>query len=263
LAAPEKICNGLWKVGCGSWGGFNEIVSAEGAGNVLLIGGEEEFALIDGGTTPGIDAVLDNCAQAGAAPQMIKRIIITHSHMDHIEGVPGLAEKTGAVIAASPLAAKGISGDEETMEKLFLARRKDFTPFEVKEILDEGDEITVGPYTFSVMIIPGHMPDSLCLVSEIEGNKVLLSGDTVIGDQGEFKGVVGYLDGHWGSNPKHMLKSIARLKDLNADIMVGGHGHPVAGRGVVQESLENCRKRVEQLLAIPGLGNMMPLDLKE
>ena len=263
MAAPEKICEGIWKVGCGSWGGFNEILSAEGGGNVLLVGGEEEYALVDGGTTPGIDAVLDNCAQAGAEPDMIKRIIVTHSHMDHIEGIPGLAERTGAVIAASPMAAKGLTGDDETMERLFLARRKDFSPFEVNEILDEGDEVKIGPLVFNIMLIPGHMPDSLCLVSEIKGKKVLLSGDTVIGDQGEFKGVVGYLDGHWGSNPKHMIKSIDKLMKLEADIMFGGHGHPVKGREAVQQSLENCRERVEQLLAISGLGNMMPLDLKD
>jgi glyoxylase-like metal-dependent hydrolase (beta-lactamase superfamily II) len=263
MASPEKICEGIWKVGCGSWGGFDKALSTDGGGNVLLIGGEGEFVLVDGGTLSGVDDVLDNCAQAGAEPDMIKRIIITHSHMDHIEGIPGLAEKTGAYVAASPMAAKGISGDEETMEKLFLARCKDFSPFEVKEILNEGDEVNIGPFVFSIMLIPGHMPDSLCLVSNIEGKKVLLSGDTVIGDQGEFKGVVGYLDGHWGSNPKHMLKSIARLEDLNADIMMGGHGNPVKGKEAIKVSLENCRERVEQLLAIPGLGNMMPLDLKD
>jgi glyoxylase-like metal-dependent hydrolase (beta-lactamase superfamily II) len=254
MASPEKICDGLWKVGCGSWGGFDKALSKDGGGNVLLIGEEGEFALIDGGNLSGVDDVFDD---------MIKRIIITHSHMDHIEGIPSLAEKTGAVIAASPLSAKGLSGDEETMDRLFLARYKDFVPMKVDEILDEGDEVKIGPYTFTVMLIPGHMPDSLCLIGELEGKKVLLSGDTVIGDQGEFKGVVGYLDGHWGSNPKHMLKSIERLKKIEPDLMLGGHGHPVEGKEAVQQSLENCRKRVEQLLAIPGLGNMMPLDLRE
>jgi glyoxylase-like metal-dependent hydrolase (beta-lactamase superfamily II) len=259
----KKIIDGVWWVGCGSWGGFTEILSVEGSGNVFLVGESADFALIDGGIVPGVDAVLENCRAAGAVPSNIKNIIISHPHGDHFLGAPALQKKTGASIAATDLAARAFGGDAETIDFLYVSRFKEFRHFKVNRVLNEGDNVNLGPYTFKVMLTPGHIPGSVTLVGEVAGKQLVFSGDTAIGDQGEAKGVHGWLDGHWHSNPKHLLKSFKRIIECDADIMLAGHGFPIVGRESVRESLNNCIDRVNQLLAIPNLDCMMPLDFDD
>lgn len=260
MGRAKQVSEGIWWVGCGSWGGLTEVLSDEGSGNVFLVGGSGGYALIDAGMPDGVGAVLANAADAGARPEDIERIVLTHSHFDHTAGAGDLAEATGAVIAASPLAAKGLGGDPEVRKMLFI---REGAGLDVGEILADGDEVRLGPYAFRVMPTPGHIPDSITLAGEVGGKKVLFAGDAAIGDQGPAKGVVGWLDGHWQSNPRHLLKSIQRMAQHKADLLLPGHGFPIVGRDKVTASLEHCAERLERLLSIPDLGTMMPLDLSD
>jgi len=260
MSRAKEIVPGIWWVGGGSWGGLTEVLSDEGSGNVFLAGGDGEYALIDAGMPAGADAVLANAAGVGAEPEAIKRIVLTHSHSDHVMGAAAMKARTGATVAASALAARALAGDAELREALFI--RHDMI-VQAEEILADGDTVRLGPTAFEVMATPGHIPDAVCLAGEVAGRKVVFSGDTAIGDQGGARGVVGWLDGHWGSNPKHLARSIERIAACGADLMLPGHGWPIDGTDKVAESLAHCAQRLEQLLAIPALGCMMPLDLAD
>jgi len=260
MGKAVSVHEGIWWVGCGTWGGATEALSGEGGGNVFLVGGDGGYALIDAGLAAGADAVLANAADAGAAPGDIKTIVLTHSHYDHSGGAWPLKAATGAALAASPIAARALGGDAELRRDLFI--RHD-NRIDVERVLDEGDEVQLGPWAFRVMLTPGHIPDSVTLVGEIAGTTVAITGDTAIGDQGDVLGVHGWLDSHWGSNPKHLLKSIRRIADCGADLMLPGHGRPIAGKADVATSLSHCEDRLRQLLAIPGLSSMIPLDLSD
>jgi len=260
MGRAEQIVEGIWWVGCGSWGRRTEVLSAEGSGNVFLTGGGDDYALIDAGTPEGAAAILENATGAGARPGDIRRIVLTHSHGDHVLAAPELKKATGARIAASKLAAKALAGDKETRKMLFV--RHDVT-FEVDEVLADGDEISLGGYRFEVISTPGHIPCSITLTGEVAGRKVIFTGDTAIGDQYGMKGVVGWLNGLWGANPKHLLKSIERISQCRADLMLPGHGRPIEGRENVRTSLQHCAHRLNQLLAIPDLASMMPIDMKD
>jgi len=124
-------------------------------------------------------------------------------------------------------------------------------------------KLAVGPIELTVIATPGHTPCGLCFAGRIGGKLVLLTGDTAIGDQGATRGVVGWLDGHWGSNPRHLLASLRRLTALDADVLAPGHGRPILGSAAVASSLAHCIERVRQLLAIGDLHTMMPLDLSD
>jgi len=260
MSKVKAVAAGIWWVGGGSWGGLTEVLSDEGSGNVFLIGGQGEYALIDAGMPDGAAAVLANAAVAGARPADIKRIIVTHCHHDHLAGAPELKRRTGAAVAASELAARALGGDAEARKRLFI---RDGATLEVEQVLADGDQVALGPYAFTAMLTPGHIPDAVTLTGDVEGQKVVLTGDTAIGDQGPAKGVVGWLDGHWGSNPKHLLRSIERISQCQADLLLPGHGFPIQGAEKVRQSLEHCAERLRQLLAIPDLGTMMPLDLAD
>ena len=260
MSKAKQVIEGIWWVGCGSWGGLTEVLSDEGSGNVFLVGGGGDYALIDAGAAAGVEAVLANAAGVGAPAESISKIVLTHSHGDHTEGAPELMKRTGAVAAASELAAQAFGGDRQAREMLFI---RDGVKLKVKQVLAAGDSLSLGPYVFRVMLTPGHIPDAVTLVGEMAGRKVIFTGDTAIGDQGSAVGVVGWLDGHWHSNPKHLLSSIRRISQCQADLMLPGHGFPIEGRDKVAAALAHCAERLERLLAIDGLGSMMPLDLTD
>jgi glyoxylase-like metal-dependent hydrolase (beta-lactamase superfamily II) len=258
MSKTKAVAPGIWWVGCGSWGGLTEVLSDEGSGNVFLVGRKGDYALVDAGMPDGVEAVLANAAAAGARPEDIKRIVLTHSHHDHVAGAAELKRRTNAAAAASELAARALGGDAEARKMLFI---QDDVRLQVDEVLASGDQASLGPYAFRVLLTPGHIPDAVTLAGEVDGRKVVLTGDTAIGDQGQAKGVVGWLDGHWGSNPRHLLRSIERISQCQADLLLPGHGFPIEGKEKVRLSLEHCAQRLKQLLAIRDLGTMMPLDL--
>ncbi len=260
MSKAKSVAEGIWWVGCGSWGGLTDVLSDEGSGNVFLIGAGQDFALLDAGSREGVGAVLANAAGVGAAPQAICWILLSHSHFDHTAGLADLARRTGAKTACSELAARAFGGDDAASRALMF--RADLR-HQVDRVLHDGEKITLGGCEFEVLSTPGHIPDAITLFGEVAGRKVVFTGDTAIGDQGQAEGVVGYLDGHWGSNPRHMLDSLRRIAACEADLLLPGHGFPIHGRQAVQASLEHCQERVKRLLAIPNLNTMMYLDLSE
>lgn len=106
-------------------------------------------------------------------------ILVTHGHWDHLVGVAGLAEGTGAPVYMA-------AGERELLEQ-----PGRFTPpgltlrAHTPEVLLEGDEsIEVAGIAFEVVSVPGHSPAHLAYYAE--GH--LFSGDVL------FQGSVGRSD---------------------------------------------------------------------
>ena len=102
--------------------------------------------------TPADPAELVRAAEA----TNVKAILITHNHLDHIQG---FTEVTSAI--ASPV---GIGAADAGA----LPRPPDL-------VLRDGDEITAGAVVLKAVSTPGHTPGSTCFVV---GNR-LFSGDTL------------------------------------------------------------------------------------
>ena len=81
-------------------------------------------------------------------------------------------------------------------------------------LLQEGDTLSLGTETLTVLETPGHTPGCLCLY----GDGVLLAGDTL------FAGSIGRLD-FPGGDAEAMKCSLVRLMSLPEDTKVlSGHG---------------------------------------
>ena len=161
-----------------------------------------------------VDAPLDVTEAIADASEgiTIERIVITHTHWDHIGDAAALKQRLGVPLAAHPGARANLEQPGSQINRL---------PFEIDPVtpdvwLDEGDTVTLGEHAFRVLHLPGHDPSHIALYSEPD--RVFLGGDVL------------FPNGHGrtdipGSDQETMNRSLARLARFPADVVVyPGHG---------------------------------------
>lgn len=164
----------------------------------------------------------------GAEPQRILRwlgdkkvvgIILTHCHSDHIGAVNELVEAYGCWVACG---ARDVDGVADVHRSGFDEEGIDYTVDHVDRALEEGDVVTWGGDSLTVLNTPGHTPGSICLLCE--DHKVMFSGDVL------FQGAIGSTAFVLG-NDADMVRSCARLTELDPALRVyPGHGGPTTMR---------------------------------
>jgi glyoxylase-like metal-dependent hydrolase (beta-lactamase superfamily II) len=155
--------------------------------NTWLVEGEDGLTVID----PGPEDAAHRAAILQAGP--ITRILLTHTHPDHLAGAPALQAATGAPILSwgKPWAA-GFAPDVE---------------------LQHGQSIGA----FTALHTPGHASDHLCFA--LRGG-VLFSGDHVMSWS---TSVVSLPDGDMAA----YMDSLRLLLDRRDGLYLGGHGPPL------------------------------------
>lgn len=152
----------------------------------------------------------------------VKKLLITHGHLDHIMAVKKVAAHFGVEIFGSH------SADQPIFERLTKSCSQYGLPaveaFLPDHWLNEGDTVEVGSLTFQVRHLPGHSPGHIGFF-EFE-NKIAFTGDVL------FKDSIGRTDfegGHF-ETLIHTIKT--KLFDLDDDfVIVCGHGsHTTIGR---------------------------------
>jgi glyoxylase-like metal-dependent hydrolase (beta-lactamase superfamily II) len=144
----------------------------------------------------------------------VKRILITHAHIDHIAGAQRLKELTGAPILYNqrdlPLVAM------MDMQAAWLGIEPPVVAPPDGDLTD-GQTIRVDGISAEVLHTPGHTQGSVCLY--LPAASLLLAGDTL------FAGSVGRTDLP-GGDTRTLLSSIQdRLLTLpDATLVVPGHG---------------------------------------
>ena len=124
--------------------------------NVWIVGDDKEVVVID--APHDVNTIL-----AAVDGRLVKAIICTHAHDDHVRVAPELSERTGAPIWLHP-------DDEELWDLTHPDRRWD-------EDLAEGQQFEVGGIDLWVIHTPGHAPGAVCLYASDLG--ALFSGDTL------------------------------------------------------------------------------------
>ena len=154
-------------------------------------------------------------AEAAARGWTIGRIVITHTHWDHVADARTLREATGAPLLAHPLAVDALANPTS----IFGMFPVEVPPVKTDETLADGETVALGGHTFAVMHLPGHDPSHIALVDE--NKEVFLGGDVL------FPGGHGRTDLP-GSDQAVMNASLRRLMDdLPPETTVlPGHGAP-------------------------------------
>ena len=183
------------------------------SGTNTWVVGRDPAWVVDPG--PALVAQLDAVAAAVGERGGPGGIAITHDHPDHVEGVPGLAERLGG----PPVGAARYAG--ATVR------------------LTDGDAF--GP--FAVLATPGHAPDHLAFVA----GRTCFAGDAVLGEGSVFVAPdPGAMAGY--------LAALGRLRALGLETICPGHGPEVTDPDAkldeyVGHRLDRERRLLEALAA--------------
>jgi hydroxyacylglutathione hydrolase len=222
--------------------------------------------IIDGSTLAVVDVCFPSDAERiieyvrgemGRRPQDIGLIMLTHSHLDHVNGVDRLIGLTGAELAAHVNAGKYLRG-ERAIKLARWRKGLEYACFMIKNglprpsigdafsmpwsgvpgikrgirarltyRLKDGDSLPGCP-DWKVVHTPGHTDDSCCLYNA--RYRTLISGDTLVN-----------LDGKLALNPllrlddPAMKESLDRLQELDIYLVYPGWGRPLSGSEIVRK----------------------------
>jgi glyoxylase-like metal-dependent hydrolase (beta-lactamase superfamily II) len=157
--------------------------------------------------TPCVEWLTATLAERG---WVLKLIVSTHRHWDHIGDNAAVSAATGAQIAAHTADRHGLEHPQPLMAPFPI-------PPSVPAIeLEEGSRIRFGEISLEVLHTPGHTEGSVCLLADSE--RLLFTGDTL------FAKGWGRTDLEGGSE-EQMIESLGRLSVLPPDLKVlPGHG---------------------------------------
>lgn len=134
---------------------------------------------------------------------------LTHSHFDHILGIPGLRTVWPDLpVFCHPLDME----DHEPTTTMFGVEVPTVWSFGNLEPYEDGDIMEIGSIQAEVIHTPGHTPGSVCLAVITDLDRALFTGDTL------FAGSMGRTD--LGGNEADMKNSLARLGNLEGDYHV-------------------------------------------
>jgi len=131
----------------------------------------------------------------------MKKIILTHSHFDHVQKLNELFDRTKAEIFAHEMEVDGIKKSAKTS-------------LEIKNLKDN-DTISIGSLKAKILHTPGHSVGAMCILIE---NK-LITGDTL------FVNAIGRVDLPGGDALK-LFESLQKIKKLDDSVEIyPGHDY--------------------------------------
>jgi glyoxylase-like metal-dependent hydrolase (beta-lactamase superfamily II) len=190
--------------------------------NTWIVGDAPALVIDPGPDDPG------HLAEVARTAGSVGAIALTHDHPDHAPGAIPLAAMTGArVLAARPA---------EGMERI-----------------RDGERVSTGSVSLSVVATPGHTPDHVAFSDARTGS--LFTGDAVLG---RGTSVIDPPEGDLAA----YLRSLRRMRELGPRTIYPGHG-PVVLRALskLDEYLDHRAMREEQILTALGDASRTPEEL--
>jgi hydroxyacylglutathione hydrolase len=220
----EKITEGVYFIP-----GQDEFIPDS---HVYLVGdlSSADLTLIDAGLMGKGGYKIDSLQKLGIDLSDIKRVIMTHTHLDHIGCLPEIlrvlpnAELWVQNTEALPLE----EGDERTVYGMDLFQtmcqaqygiKPGTFRFKVDRKLEGNEILEIGTMSWEVIRIPGHSPGSIGLYNR--GARILIPGDVVYADY-----AIGRFDLH-GASGSELRASLLSLAGLEVDVLLPGHNRIV------------------------------------
>lgn len=166
-------------------------------------------------STASADKLLEVIEEAGLE---LRYILETHAHADHLSAAHYIHERTDAPVV--------IGKDIAKVQKIFapLFEAEDVTPdgSAFDRLVAEGDELTLGALSISVMHTPGHTP---ACVSYVIGDAAFVGDTLFMPDYGTAR------TDFPGGDARTLYRSIRKILSLPPETRIfTGHDYPPAGR---------------------------------
>ena len=246
---------------------------AVGRVNVYLIE-DDPLTLVDAGPNSGtsFDELQRGIAGLGHSLEDIELVIVTHQHIDHLGLVSLVASHSGAEVAALdvaiPFMAKfsdeaqadddfardimlrnGIAEDVvAALQSVSRAFRAWGAPVDVTRPLRDGEALELRDRTLHVHHRPGHSPTDT--VFHDRERRILIAADHLLGHISSNPLITRPRD---GSNQRpqalvHYLESLAATRELDAGLVLPGHGDPITDhRALIDQRFELHRRRADKI----------------
>jgi glyoxylase-like metal-dependent hydrolase (beta-lactamase superfamily II) len=237
------------------------------------------------GTPEGVAALRTGAAAAGIELRCCTQVVVSHGHVDHFGNAQLLSELSGAPVRLHPGDTEKVVGEdvwemrapayttflrrqgvpEDQLPRLLAigrhsgkySRRVD--PARVKP-LTEGEQLRAGKVKLDVLHLPGHTPGLVCLWDA--EHRLLFADDhllartspnpflELVDERTTRRALVQY------------LHSIGRVRALDVEWVLPGHGAPFQGHRAAIDSLRRFYvRRQEKLLETLESGPRTPVEL--
>lgn len=219
--------------------------------HAYIIGDPEskDLSLVDVGLTGKGSYKIESIKKQGIDLSSIKRIIMTHTHLDHI----GCLAEIKKVIPEAELWIhrneaeliennddRGIYGMDAF--KAMCQMQYDIGPdafrFTVDRKLQGGEICEIGGMIWEVIFIPGHSMGGIALYEPAQ--KILIPGDVIYADY-----AIGRFD-LYGADASQLRESLNKLAGLDIDVLLPGHNQIM--KGVPEDYIKKTAKMWEAYL---------------
>jgi hydroxyacylglutathione hydrolase len=192
----------------------------------------QNLSLVDPGLTGKGTYKIQAIKKAGIELSSIKRVIMTHTHLDHVGCFAEILKQVPwAELWVHRLEADLLEkGDERAVYGMDMFRelcqaqlglKPGAFKCQVNRKLEGGETLDLGDMTWEVIHIPGHSMGSIGLYHR--PMKILIPGDVVYADY-----AIGRFD-LYGADAARLKESLMCLAELEVDILLPGHNQIVKG----------------------------------
>lgn len=198
--------------------------------NVYILTEPDGLTLIDAGLPGAEKRILAAVTTLGRSPRDVRRILLTHQHVDHVGALAALTAATGAETWASQGDTPAIEGRaryETPRGALGLAIRVIFMPRlrpgAIAHITREGETLPVFGAEGGLRVVetPGHTTGHISLY--LPSRRLLFAGDAVRSNDGRLPLSPTPLN----TDMTMALESVRKLATMDIEACLPGHGAPV------------------------------------
>jgi len=212
----------------------------------------EEYILIDSGVGIETERIIEVLKSDGIPLERVRRLFLTHYHLDHSGGAARLRDLLGLEVWAGPITAPVLRvGDEEAIS-LAAAKRAGVYPVDVKfhacpeaNAFQPAISFAIGDAQIMPIAAPGHSRDMICFLIHQPKRTLLFPGDTIF-----YGGRISLQDAHDCDVPAY-CSSIRMLAKIEFEMMFPGHG--LWSLAAAQRHVREAMTFVDRLLLPPNL----------